>query len=55
MKLTWVHSWDADEKGKIYCEYEASSLEVLLEATRRGGFPVALDAIREVLEPGMFR
>jgi hypothetical protein len=53
--IRWVRSWDADEKGKVYCEYEASSMEALLEATRRGGFPVALDEIREVLEPGMFR
>lgn len=30
-------------------------MEALLEATRRGGFVVAPDAIREVLEAGMFR
>lgn len=53
--IRWVRSWDADERGKIYCEYEASSMEALLEATRRGGFPVAPDEIRELLEPGMFQ
>ncbi|MDX6379783.1 MAG: hypothetical protein QOI57_807 [Rubrobacteraceae bacterium] len=53
--IRWVRSWDTDEKGKVYCEYEAPSMEALLEATRRGGFPVALDAITQVLEPGMFR
>jgi hypothetical protein len=53
--IRWVHSWDADHKGKVYCEYEAPSMEALLEATRRGGFPVAPDAITPVLEPGMFR
>jgi hypothetical protein len=53
--VRWVRSWDADEKGKVYCEYEAPSMEALMEATRRGGFPVAPDAISQVLEPGMFR
>lgn len=53
--VRWVRSWDADEKGKVYCEYEAPTMEALLEATRRGGFPVAANAITQVLEPGMFR
>jgi hypothetical protein len=53
--IRWVRSWDADEKGKVYCEYEAPSMEALFEATRRGGFPVAPDAVTQVLEPGMFR
>jgi hypothetical protein len=53
--IRWVRSWDADEKGKVYCEYEAPSMEALLEASRMGGFPVAPDAISQVLEPGMFR
>lgn len=55
MGIRWLRSWDADEKGKVYCEYEAPSMGELLEATRRGGFPVAPDAITQVLEPGMFR
>ena len=55
MGIRWVRSWEADEKGKVYCEYEAPSMEALLEATRRGGFPVGPDAISQVLEPGMFR
>jgi hypothetical protein len=53
--IRWLRSWDADDKGKVYCEYEAPSLEALMEATRRGGFPVAPGAITESLEPGMFR
>ena len=53
--IRWVRSWDADQKGKVYCEYEAPSMEALLEATKRGGFPVTSDAITPVLEPGMFR
>lgn len=53
--IRWVRSWDADEKGKVYCEYEAPSVEALLEATTRGGFPVTPNAITQVLEPGMFR
>ena len=35
------------------CWYEAPSMEALLEATRRGGFPVAPDAITQVLESGV--
>jgi hypothetical protein len=53
--IRWVRSWDADEKGKVYCEYEAPSIEALLEATRRGGFPVTPGAVTQSLEPGMFR
>ena len=53
--VRWIRSYYSAGEGKIYCEYEAPSIEALLEATRRGGFPVAPDAITEVLEPGMFR
>jgi hypothetical protein len=53
--IRWIRSWDADDKGKTYCEYEAPTIEALLEATAKGGFPVSPDAITPVLEPGMFR
>jgi hypothetical protein len=46
----------SEAEGKIYCEYDAPSPELILEASRRVGLPV--DRISEVsieISPEMFR
>lgn len=43
------------EEGKIYCEYEAPSVELIFEHAQRAGIPIdSAEVVRE-LEPSMFR
>jgi hypothetical protein len=54
--LRWIRSYVSEAEGKIYCEYDAPSPELILEASRRVGLPV--DRISEVsieISPEMFR
>jgi hypothetical protein len=55
LQVKWVRSYYAAEEGKMYCEYEAPSAELLLDHARRVGVPA--DGIRMVSEllPSMFR
>lgn len=54
--VKWIRSFVSEAEGKIYCEYDAPSAELILEASRRAGLPV--DRISEVsieISPEMFR
>jgi uncharacterized protein DUF4242 len=53
--VKWIRSYVSDEEGKIYCEYDAPSIEAVLEHARRAGLPV--DKIAKValeISPVMF-
>ena len=54
--VVWIRSYVSDTEGKIYCEYDAPSVEAVLEHARRAGLPA--DRVSEValeIGPGMFR
>ncbi|MEJ7813739.1 MAG: nickel-binding protein [Rubrobacter sp.] len=43
------------EEGKLYCEYEAPSVELVYEHARLADLPVDKCAVVRELEPSMFR
>jgi hypothetical protein len=54
--VVWIRSYVSDVEGKIYCEYDAPSIEAILEHARRTGIPA--DKVSEVsleISPAMFR
>ena len=54
--VVWIRSYVSDVEGKIYCEYDAPSVEAVLEHARRAGLPA--DRVSEValeINPAMFR
>jgi Protein of unknown function (DUF4242) len=54
--IVWIRSYVSDAEGKIYCEYDAPSVEAVLEHARRAGLPA--DRVSEValeISPAMFR
>jgi hypothetical protein len=55
-EVRWIRSYYSAAEGKIYCEYEAPSAELIFEHARRAGIPIdcASEVVRE-LEPAMFR
>ncbi len=55
--VRWTRAYYSEEEGKIYCEYEAPSLELLYEFDRRVGMGIPIDdaAVVQNLEPSMFR
>ena len=55
-EIVWIRSYVSDTEGKIYCEYDAPSVEAVREHARRAGMPA--DRITEValeISPAMFR
>ena len=55
-EVVWIRSYVSDVEGKIYCEYDAPSVEAVLEHARRAGLPA--DKVSEValeISPAMFR
>ena len=51
----WIRSYYSAAEGKLYCEYEAPSLELLYEFERRVGMPIDHAMVVQNLEPSMFR
>ena len=45
-EVRWIRSYVSDAEGKIYCEYDAPSIEAIREHARRAGLPA--DRISEV-------
>jgi len=39
-EVRWIRSYVSDAEGKIYCEYDAPSIEAIREHARRAGLPV---------------
>ena len=54
-EVRWIRSYYSAEEGKIYCEYEAPSMEAIVEHAQRAG--LMLDSVMVVreLEPSMFQ
>jgi uncharacterized protein DUF4242 len=53
--VRWIRSYVSDVDGKIYCEYDAPSVEAIREHARRAGLPV--DRVSEIaleINPAMF-
>jgi Protein of unknown function (DUF4242) len=53
--VKWIRSFVSDAEGKIFCEYDAPSVEAIIEHARRAGLPV--DRVTEVdmeISPAMF-
>ena len=54
-EVRWIRSYVSDAEGKIYCEYDAPTVEAIREHARRTGIPA--DRIAEVsleINPTMF-
>jgi hypothetical protein len=54
-EVRWIRSYVSEADGKIYCEYDAPSVEAILEHARRAGLPA--DRVTEVdleISPAMF-
>lgn len=54
--VRWIRSYISHAAGKIYCEYDAPSVDAIMEHAGRTGIPV--DTISEVsleISPAMFR
>jgi hypothetical protein len=53
--VKWIRSYVSDAEGKIYCEYDAPSVEAILEHARRAGLPVdRVSAVSMEISPTMF-
>jgi len=52
--IRWIRSYYSAEEGKIYCEYEALNLELLLDHARRAGLPFDSASVVRELDPAMF-
>ena len=54
--IRWIRSYVSHAAGKIFCEYDAPSIEAIMEHARRAGMPA--DKVSEVsleISPAMFR
>lgn len=53
--VRWIRSYVSDAEGKIYCEYDAPSIEAVYEHARRAGLPVnRITEIALEINPDMF-
>ncbi len=55
-EVRWIRSYVSSAEGKIYCEYDAPSVEAIMEHAHRAGLPA--DRVTEVsleISPAMFR
>jgi hypothetical protein len=53
--VRWIRSYVSDAEGKIYCEYDAPSLEAIREHARRAGMPAdRISLIGLEINPTMF-
>jgi hypothetical protein len=53
--VRWIRSYVSEAEGKIYCEYDAPTVEAIREHARRAGIPA--DRITEIsieVNPAMF-
>ena len=52
--VRWVRSYYSAEEGKLYCEYETPSSELLAEHATEVGLPLDRATVVRSLEPSMF-
>jgi hypothetical protein len=38
--VAWIRSYVSEDQGKVFCEYEAPTIEDVYEHSRRAGIPV---------------
>jgi Nickel responsive protein SCO4226-like len=53
--VRWIRSYVSEVEGKMYCEYDAPSVDAIREHARRAG--LAVDRISEIaleINPSMF-
>ena len=53
--VRWIRSYYSAEEGKIYCEYQAPSLERLLEHSKRAQLPFDSASVIREIDSAMFR
>jgi hypothetical protein len=53
--VRWIRSYYSAEEGKLYCEYEAPSVDLVYEHARRAELPLDRCVVVRELEPSMFR
>ena len=53
--LRWVRSYYSAAEGKIYCEYESPSVELIFEHARRAEISIDKAEVVQELEPSMFQ
>ncbi|HUK56252.1 MAG TPA: DUF4242 domain-containing protein [Nitrospiria bacterium] len=55
LHVKWIRTYYAADEGKMYCEYEAPTIDLIYEHARRAQVPA--DVVRMVteLQPAMFR
>lgn len=53
--VRWIRSYYSAEEGKLYCEYESPSVDLVYEHARLAELPVDRCAVVRELEPSMFR
>lgn len=53
--VRWIRSYYSAEEGKLYCEYEAPSVELVFEHAQRAELPLDHCSVVQELEPAMFR
>ncbi len=53
--VRWIRSYYSAEEGKVYCEYQAPSLNLLLEHAKRAQLPFDHATVVKELDPAMFR
>lgn len=53
--VRWIRSYYSAEEGKIYCEYEAPSVDLIYEHAQMAGIPADRCSVVQELEPSMFR
>lgn len=52
--VRWIRSYYSAGEGKIYCEYEAPSVEAIIEHARKAGISFDHAEVVRELEPSMF-
>ncbi len=56
MGIKWIKSYYSAKDGKLYCEYEAPSVEAIYEHGRRAQLPVdSVSLIAAEFDPSMFK
>ncbi len=54
-EVRWIRSYYSAAEGKIYCEYEAPNVDLIMEHARQAGLPFDHAEVVRELEPAMFR
>ena len=55
-EVRWIRSYVSSAEGKIYCEYDAPTVESIMEHARRSGIPAhRVSEVSLEISPAMFR